>query len=139
VFACGFNNDGRLGLGDVQDRDIPQQVIGLAGKCVQAVACGSDFMVALLGLDSTINLISEWDVMCSLAESGELFTWGNNRKGQLGLGDNRGNRKTPQQVMRLDGKQIKEIACGGLHAAAVLGLHNTSSSCWFHINNPNKC
>ena len=60
------------------------------------------------------------DVSCGcnhiavITESGELFTWGSNHNGQLGLGSTAiANVATPTRVTELQGKKITLIACGG--------------------------
>ena len=48
-----------------------------------------------------------------LKESGELFAFGRNNYGQLGLGDNE-NRNVPTLVMQ--DKEIQQIVCGCYHS-----------------------
>ena len=48
-----------------------------------------------------------------LKESGELFAFGSNYSGQLGLGDNE-NRNVPTLIMQ--DKTIRQIICGGDHS-----------------------
>jgi len=58
------------------------------------------------------------------AENGELYMWGHNGFGQLGLGD-RKNRDVPTQVEALHGRHVVALACGGLHSLAMLCLSPT--------------
>ena len=64
VWAWGENSNGQLGDGTTIDKQIPQQVAGLA---VTAVAAGTNHTVAL-------------------RKDGTVWTWGNNASGQLGDG-----------------------------------------------------
>ena len=45
--------------------------------------------------------------------NGKLYTWGNNSKGQLGLGNNESSR-APALVEALDGVPLASAVCGGL-------------------------
>ena len=51
-----------------------------------------------------------------LTESGEVYAWGDNDDGQLGLGD-REERLTPTKVEGLP--KVKAIAAGGVHSLAL--------------------
>ena len=55
-------------------------------------------------------------------DSGELFAWGDNMQGQLGLGDTE-RRTTPTLITALSGKHVTAIACGAESIAALHGLH----------------
>ncbi|KFZ57880.1 E3 ISG15--protein ligase HERC5, partial [Podiceps cristatus] len=55
----------------------------------------------------------------SLPEGGELFTWGQNGHGQLGIGSQTAFITQPQLVERLKGISLAQIAAGGAHSAAV--------------------
>ena len=68
VLSFGVGSRGQLGLGDVLHRAEPQLVPGLAGLPVAAVACGG------------------WHSL-ALSVCGDVYSWGWNRDGQLGLGE----------------------------------------------------
>ncbi|NXN57794.1 HERC5 ligase, partial [Rynchops niger] len=55
----------------------------------------------------------------SVCEGGELFTWGQNTHGQLGVGSQTTIILQPQLVERLKGIPLAQIAAGGAHSAAV--------------------
>ncbi|KAF1516348.1 E3 ISG15--protein ligase HERC5, partial [Eudyptes sclateri] len=55
----------------------------------------------------------------SVCEGGELFTWGQNAHGQLGVGSQTTLIPQPQLVERLKGISLAQIAAGGAHSAAV--------------------
>ncbi|XP_069571291.1 probable E3 ubiquitin-protein ligase HERC3 isoform X1 [Brachyistius frenatus] len=65
---------------------------------VSQVACGSQHTVAL-------------------TKGGQLFTWGQDSRGQLGLGGNGSN--SPQYVRSLSGIPLVQIAAGGEHSFAL--------------------
>ena len=53
-----------------------------------------------------------------LTKKGEVFTWGDNKFGQLGHGD-REERIVPTKVLGLDGLVITKFSCGRFHTAAL--------------------
>ncbi|XP_069711475.1 probable E3 ubiquitin-protein ligase HERC3 isoform X3 [Phaenicophaeus curvirostris] len=56
----------------------------------------------------------------ALSRGGELFTWGHNSRGQLGVGSQTTTLiPQPQLVKRLKGISLAQIAAGGGHSAAV--------------------
>ncbi|NXW17793.1 HERC5 ligase, partial [Circaetus pectoralis] len=55
----------------------------------------------------------------SVREGGQLFTWGQNTHGQLGVGSQSTLIPQPQLVERLQGISLAQIAAGGAHSAAV--------------------
>ncbi|NXR51314.1 HERC5 ligase, partial [Hippolais icterina] len=55
----------------------------------------------------------------SVCEGGELFTWGQNNHGQLGVGSQTTLTPKPQLVERLKGTPIAQIAAGGAHSTTV--------------------
>ena len=54
------------------------------------------------------------------ASSGRLYSWGDNRYGQLGVGDMR-FRDTPAEIPCFKDKRVTSFSCGGYHTAAVTG------------------
>ncbi|NWU32662.1 HERC5 ligase, partial [Dyaphorophyia castanea] len=55
----------------------------------------------------------------SVCEGGELFTWGQNTHGQLGVRSQTTLTPTPQLVERLKGIPLARIAAGGAHSTTV--------------------
>lgn len=51
VYCWGKGANGRLGLGDIDDRNSPTLVQSLSDKSVEAIACGSKFTVAICSSD----------------------------------------------------------------------------------------
>uniref|UniRef100_G1PBC4 RCC1 and BTB domain containing protein 2 n=1 Tax=Myotis lucifugus TaxID=59463 RepID=G1PBC4_MYOLU len=95
VFAWGYNNSGQVGSGSTANQPIPRRVTsGLQNKVVVNIACGQ---------------------MCSMAvvDNGEVYVWGYNGNGQLGLGSS-GNQSTPCRLA-LQGVRVQRVACGYAH------------------------
>ncbi|NXS10801.1 HERC5 ligase, partial [Neodrepanis coruscans] len=55
----------------------------------------------------------------SVCEGGELFTWGQNTHGQLGVGSRTTFILQPQLVKRIKGIPLAQIAAGGAHSTTV--------------------
>ncbi|KDO25530.1 hypothetical protein SPRG_20651 [Saprolegnia parasitica CBS 223.65] len=100
VYSWGANDNGQLGVaGTVRYQRSPVRVTSLDGLGVVQVAAGDYHSAALTA-------------------SGEVYTWGSGRDGQLGLGTT-DDRNIPRKVADLDGVRIVHIACGGGHTACV--------------------
>jgi alpha-tubulin suppressor-like RCC1 family protein len=99
VYACGYNNDGQLGLGDTGDRNIWT-------------------LVNVPGVVKTVIAVY-WHSFL-LLENGEVYACGDNRYGQLGLG-NTNNRDTWTRinVPTLNGK-VKTVIAGNFHSFLLL-------------------
>ncbi|NWJ07229.1 HERC5 ligase, partial [Crypturellus undulatus] len=52
-------------------------------------------------------------------EGGELFTWGQNAHGQLGVARQLGSTREPQLVQGLKGIALAQVAAGGAHSLAL--------------------
>ncbi|XP_056619314.1 probable E3 ubiquitin-protein ligase HERC3 [Triplophysa dalaica] len=69
----------------------------------------------------------------ALTQEGQVFVWGENSHGQLGLGEGRSGSQTPQHVQCLDGVPLAQISAGGDHSfvlslsGVVLGWGKNSS------------
>ena len=93
LFAFGWNEYGQLGLGDNNNnRNLPTLL--MQDKEIQNVVCG--------GYHSFI-----------IKESGELFAFGYNKYGQLGLSDDE-DRKIPTLLMK--DNTIQHVVCGGYYS-----------------------
>ncbi|KAM9733740.1 RCC1 and BTB domain-containing protein 2 isoform 1-T1 [Menidia menidia] len=100
VFAWGYNNSGQVGSGSTANQPTPRRVSScLQNKVVVNIACGQ---------------------LCSMAvlDNGEIYGWGYNCNGQLGLGNN-GNQQTPCRIAALQGVNIVQVACGYAHTLAL--------------------
>jgi alpha-tubulin suppressor-like RCC1 family protein len=103
VYACGYNELGQLGLGDggdydAYDRWTPTKITSLPGRAA-SVAAGTFHSLVLL-------------------ENGDLYAFGWNEYGQLGLGDT-AERHSPTRVTTLAG--VTAVAGDGGHFLAILG------------------
>ncbi|XP_069922646.1 X-linked retinitis pigmentosa GTPase regulator isoform X11 [Oryctolagus cuniculus] len=98
VYATGGNNDGQLGLGDTEGRNTFYPISFFTSQHkIKQLSAGSNTSAAL-------------------TENGELFMWGDNSEGQIGL-KNVTNVCVPHQVTI--GKPISWISCGYYHSAFV--------------------
>jgi alpha-tubulin suppressor-like RCC1 family protein len=103
VFSWGSNVLGQLGAGNFVDSVTPIQVTGLlSANNITAIAAGGHFTIAL-------------------SAGFQLFSWGANKYGQLGIGNN-SNLGAPVAVNMTGvflSKKISAIAAGGFHALAL--------------------
>jgi alpha-tubulin suppressor-like RCC1 family protein len=100
LFTFGYNADGQLGIGNNgagTDRNTPQ-IVTFFNSNVASVSCGL-FHTAVVGTTSN------------------LFTFGNNDVGQLGIG-NYDNKNTPQLVEFFN-SNVASVSCGLYHTAVV--------------------
>ncbi|KAI3366292.1 hypothetical protein L3Q82_009762 [Scortum barcoo] len=99
VFAWGYNNCGQIGSGSTANQPYPRKVTGcLQSKNAVGISCGQSSSMALV-------------------ENGEVFGWGYNGNGQLGIGNN-GNQLTPCRLAALQGLCIQQIVSGYSHCLA---------------------
>mmetsp|Transcript_35250 Transcript_35250/g.58918 ORF Transcript_35250/g.58918 Transcript_35250/m.58918 type:complete len:956 (+) Transcript_35250:97-2964(+) len=99
LYTWGEGCWGQLGLGDKDSRDVPHRVDALLGKKIVRSICGC------------------WHG-AAIADDGAVYTWGDGESGQLGHGD-RVTYLTPKLVDGLQGKAVKEMACGRKHSMAL--------------------
>ncbi|CAL9144687.1 unnamed protein product [Musa hybrid cultivar] len=101
VFTWGSNREGQLGYTSVDTQPTPRRVSSLKVKVI-AVAAGNKHSAAV-------------------AESGEVFTWGCNKEGQLGYGtSNSVSNSIPRMVEYLKGKVFRGVSAAKYHTI-VLG------------------
>lgn len=77
-------------------------------------------LVTALRGKRVVTIDANWKQSVAVLDTGELFAWGWNRNGELGLGDD-ADRNVPTQVMALAGRRVGTVACGEHHTAAALG------------------
>ncbi|XP_043933675.1 probable E3 ubiquitin-protein ligase HERC1 isoform X2 [Protopterus annectens] len=95
-----FGQDRLIGLpeGRARNHNRPQQVPVLAGIFIEDIAVGAEHTVAL-------------------SSTGDVYAWGSNSEGQLGLGHTNHVRE-PTLVTTLQGKTVRQISAGRCHSAA---------------------
>ncbi|VDN50575.1 unnamed protein product [Dracunculus medinensis] len=100
IFTWGRNSHGQLGIGNNINQEIPSKVGGqLVNRFVKAASCGQNNTMVLTG-------------------AGEVFSWGFNGNGQLGIG-NLSNQSSPSLVVGLNNVFISQIASGFAHSLAL--------------------
>ena len=99
VWGWGSGKNGELGSGHVGLSGTPKVLKTLSAKKIVCIAAGGRHCGAV-------------------ATSGELYTWGDGRSGQLGHGDT-ASRQTPLAVASLHGRHLSSVACGLEHTIVV--------------------
>uniref|UniRef100_A0A672H1P7 HECT domain-containing protein n=1 Tax=Salarias fasciatus TaxID=181472 RepID=A0A672H1P7_SALFA len=103
VFSWGLGSDGQLGLNNFEECvRVPRNIKSLSDVQIAQVACGYWHSHAL-----------------SRGKAGQIFSWGQNRYGQLGLGANAQSISTPQLIQSLQGIPFAQISAGGAHSFAL--------------------
>ncbi|XP_034417637.1 RCC1 and BTB domain-containing protein 1-like isoform X3 [Cyclopterus lumpus] len=100
VYAWGYNNCGQVGSGSTANQPTPRRVSScLQSKVAVGIACGQTSSLAVV-------------------DNGEVYGWGYNGNGQLGLGNN-GNQLTPCRIVALQGLCVRQIVSGYAHSLAL--------------------
>uniref|UniRef100_A0A6Q2XRN0 HECT domain-containing protein n=1 Tax=Esox lucius TaxID=8010 RepID=A0A6Q2XRN0_ESOLU len=101
VFAWGAGGGGQLGLGTAEETvPIPRLIRKLCDHRISQIMCGNQHCIAL-------------------SKDGQLFTWGQNSNGQLGLGKGEPSTLSPQPLKSLSGIPLAQITAGGDHSFAL--------------------
>ncbi|XP_077231669.1 ultraviolet-B receptor UVR8-like isoform X2 [Tasmannia lanceolata] len=99
LYGWGWGRYGNLGLGDRNDRLVPEKVSAVDGEKMLLVACG-------------------WRHTISVSASGSLYTYGWSKYGQLGHGDFE-DHLVPHQLEALKSKSVSQISGGWRHTMAL--------------------
>ncbi len=99
LYTWGFNSDGQLGLDDTDDRKVPTEVTTLPAGNIEDISVGRNSTAAIV--------------------DGDLYTWGDNYYGQLGI-DSRADKHTPTKVQAFSGKTVEQISMGNNSSAAIV-------------------
>ncbi|XP_020665071.1 putative E3 ubiquitin-protein ligase HERC4 isoform X3 [Pogona vitticeps] len=98
VYAWGFAADGQLGLpGTEEYTRVPRNIKSLSDIQIVQVACGYYHSLAL-------------------SKGSEIFSWGQNKHGQLGLGYEFKKQTSPQLIKSLLGIPFGQVAAGRAHS-----------------------
>ncbi|TRY65949.1 hypothetical protein DNTS_012353, partial [Danionella cerebrum] len=101
VFTWGAGEGGQLGLGMAEEAvRVPRLIKKLCEHRISQVMCGNQHCLAL-------------------SRDGQLFVWGENSSGQLGLGKSEPSSLTPQPLNSLCGIPLAQISTGGDHSFAL--------------------
>ncbi|MCL6283083.1 Ig-like domain-containing protein [Ruegeria sp. 2012CJ41-6] len=99
VYAFGFNNRGPLGTGDEETRTTAVKIDALDDVEIASIENGNG-------------------VSYAISDTGQLYGWGNNSNGQLGLGDQQ-ERLTPQLIEALANETVVTVSSGNSHTLAL--------------------
>ncbi|KAG5412303.1 hypothetical protein IGI04_008622 [Brassica rapa subsp. trilocularis] len=99
LYGWGWGRYGNLGLGDRNDRLVPERVTSAGGEKMSMVACG-------------------WRHTISVSYSGALYTYGWSKYGQLGHGDLE-DHLVPHKLEALGNSVISQISGGWRHTMAL--------------------
>lgn len=99
LYGWGWGRYGNLGLGDRNDRLVPERVSSISGQKMVLVACG-------------------WRHTMSVSFTGVLYTYGWSKYGQLGHGDF-DDHLTPHRLEALKDSPISQISGGWRHSMAL--------------------
>eukprot|EP01130_Rhizamoeba_saxonica_P019014 TRINITY_DN9735_c0_g1_i1.p1 TRINITY_DN9735_c0_g1~~TRINITY_DN9735_c0_g1_i1.p1 ORF type:complete len:419 (-),score=133.24 TRINITY_DN9735_c0_g1_i1:54-1310(-) len=108
VYAWGLNNYGQLGHGGTRTKARPSKIKGFADMLPEVEEDSHPVNDVSCGFNHSVVLDRE----------GNVFTFGNNEYGQLGLGHN-DEVVGPQKVDFFDGKNVISVASGYNHNLAL--------------------
>uniref|UniRef100_A0A8C5MLC3 HECT and RLD domain containing E3 ubiquitin protein ligase 3 n=1 Tax=Leptobrachium leishanense TaxID=445787 RepID=A0A8C5MLC3_9ANUR len=101
IFSWGAGNEGQLGHSSTEPSiSVPRLIKKLSQQTIQQVSCGNQHCLAL-------------------GDDGQLYSWGQNSHGQLGLGNGFGSQCSPQRVKSLEGIPLAQVVAGGYHSFAL--------------------
>ncbi|XP_078498932.1 protein RCC2 [Lissotriton helveticus] len=92
LWSWGRNEKGQLGHGDLQRLDAPKLIESMSAEVMVSAACGRNHTLAL-------------------TESGTVYAFGENKMGQLGIGNQTNAVASPTQIL-YNGQPISKVACG---------------------------
>jgi len=76
-------------------------------------------MVKVLGTNVIVQIACGVEHSIALTNDGELYAWGSNKEGQLGLGSHTLTEIKPKRISALAAVPIAFIACGGYHTIVI--------------------
>ncbi|BDR54059.1 hypothetical protein KIMH_01700 [Bombiscardovia apis] len=99
LYSWGYNNNGRLGDGDITEHADPRPVSLPPGVSFTQIAAQHDYAAAI-------------------GDDNNVYTWGSNVKGQLGTGDTT-PRRQPTKITLPGSAKAASIATGESHTLAL--------------------
>ncbi|MDR3503992.1 MAG: hypothetical protein P4L79_15595 [Legionella sp.] len=99
LYGWGANTSGELAQGNTIDSAFPLEIV-IPNKEIREIAVGSSFVLAL----TTDN---------------QIYAWGANRDGQLGLESKQESYTTPQEIIFFKDMNIRAIYAQGNHAFVI--------------------
>lgn len=107
VFSCGWGEHGRLGTGDEEQRGAPTRVEFPSSGTSSSPFCAID--------------IAAGEQHSLAAGRDGAYSWGSNSMGQLGVGSPSTTDFSllPARIPLPEGMEVKQIAAGGRHSAAI--------------------
>ena len=92
VYSWGLNNWGQLGIGHRENSSTPTPIKEFKDIPIKMISSGAMHTIAL-------------------TESGELYSWGKNEEGQLGIGDtySEHSRQINQERFKIEAEEIKML------------------------------
>ena len=99
LWCWGYNDFGQLGIGNTISQDLPQQVTSPAA-------------------DGWASGTAGYQHTCAARSDTTLWCWGNDREGELGIGNSIGQYEVPQQVTVPAGTGWTSPVSGGFHTCA---------------------
>ncbi|KAJ1490721.1 regulator of chromosome condensation 1/beta-lactamase-inhibitor protein II, partial [Baffinella frigidus] len=117
LYSWGWNNDGQLGMGPLELRPnipYPTKVVYFDSKVKVKI----------------VKISAGFAHTAAVTADGELYTWGNNRYGQLGLGDYVARRFPSLVTGFIDSRgaefKVADVKCGLYHCL----VQTTAGSIW---------
>ena len=104
VYVWGINSGGQLGLGDTTQRDTPVKHQGLSASGSSRVLAPGETVASFAASGSNSSL--------TLTSAGDVYVWGLNASGKLGLGDSV-QRDTPVKHQGLSASGSSRILAPG--------------------------
>jgi len=118
LYATGKGDFGRLGRGDTQDE--------LDFEEIEYFSQANDSVLNPVGEPKIVKVDAGNNFTAALSSDGELWVWGRNDHGQLGLGEEgMGDMYSAERYPRLvralplEGQQVVDFACGEFHLVAL--------------------